>query len=84
MSDQKIAAHPYFPPGIALSGDLFLPNNWDVLTLVATFMAGWAVILGVTLVIVKKVNPNLKVSDQGLVLWFVLCESVAYRLTTIL
>jgi len=84
MSDQKIVAHPYFPPGVALSGDLFVSNDWDVFTLVVTFMAGWAVILGTTLVVVRKVNPKLKVSDQGLVLWFVLCESAAYRLTTIL
>jgi cholestenol delta-isomerase len=64
--------HPYFPPGIRLSGDKFVANDWDVLTLIAAFGGGWALIAGVTLMVVKKVNPRLKGTDQALVLWFVL------------
>ncbi len=75
MADPKIATHPYFPLGIALSGDVFVSNDWDVTTLVLVFMAGWAMILGATLLVVGKANPNLKLTDRGLVLWFVLCES---------
>jgi hypothetical protein len=67
------ALHPYYPPGIHLSGEKFVANDWDVVTLILAFAGGWALIAGVTLMIVKKVNPNLRASDQALVLWFVLC-----------
>jgi cholestenol delta-isomerase len=65
--------HPYFPEGILLSGNNFVPNNWDVTTLILAFAAGITVILGITLAVVRKINPRLKFSDQGLILWFVMC-----------
>jgi hypothetical protein len=49
-------------------------NDWDVFTLILAFGGGWALIAGVTLMVVKKANPRLKGTDQALVLWFVLCE----------
>jgi cholestenol Delta-isomerase len=67
--------HPYYPEGVPLSGSAFVRNAWDVSHLISAFGAGWAVILGVTLIVVRKVNPRLKASDQALVLWFVLSES---------
>lgn len=70
------SAHPYFPEGLTLSGDTFTPNNWDVLSLISTFAAGWAVILGTASLIVKKINPTLKKSDQALVWWFILSGSI--------
>lgn len=69
--------HPYFPASVKLSGDIFVENDWDVPTLIAVFGAGWAAIMAVTLAVVRKVNPKLKGADQGLVLWFVLCEFLA-------
>lgn len=51
-----------------------MANSWDVMTLIAVFAAGWAAIMGVTLLVVKRVNPGLGKGDRGLVLWFVLCE----------
>ncbi|KAG0649132.1 Delta(8)-Delta(7) sterol isomerase [Hyphodiscus hymeniophilus] len=70
------ALHPFYPPGIHLSGGKFVPNDWDVLTLVAEFIGGWVVIAAVTLLATKKMNPRLKGTDQALVLWFVLCGSI--------
>jgi len=67
--------HPYFPVGLALSGDIFIENDWSVPILIAVFAAGWGLILGATLAVVKRVNPNLKGWDQLLVLWFVLSKS---------
>ncbi len=66
------AIHPYYPEAVILSGTTFVENNWDVASLISAFAAGWALILGVTLTVVRKVNPGLKALDQGLVLWFVL------------
>jgi cholestenol delta-isomerase len=66
--------HPYYPEGILLSGNDYIANDWNVASLILAFAAGWTLILAVTLLIVRKVNPNLKGSDQGLVLWFVLSE----------
>lgn len=66
--------HPYFPPHIRLSGEQFTANGWDAPTLVLAFGAGSAVIAAVTLGVVRRVNPGLKGVDEGLVLWFVLCE----------
>ena len=70
---EPTALHPYYPPGIRLSGEKFVANDWDVVTLILAFAGGWALIAAVTLMAVKKANPNLKGSDQALVLWFVLC-----------
>lgn len=67
--------HPYYPVGISLSGDVFIPNDWDVARLILTFAAGWAAIFAVTLVLVRKIAPNLKTLDQAVVLWFVLSRS---------
>lgn len=69
-----IVQHPYFPQSVILSGGTYLPNDWDVVTLIAVFGAGWAAIMFVTLLIVKQINPSLKKSDRALVLWFVLCK----------
>jgi hypothetical protein len=73
--------HPYYPPGLRLSGDKFTPNDWDVLTLVSAFIGGWALIAAMTLVIVRRVNPLLRGIDQALVLWFVLCVYTLPRLS---
>ena len=74
MAEPIAAPHPYYPPGIRLSGETFVANNWDVVTLILAFAGGWALIAGATLGVVRKVNPRLKGSDQALVLWFVLCK----------
>jgi cholestenol Delta-isomerase len=65
--------HPYFPEGTLLSGNNFVPNDWDVTTLILAFAAGIAVILEITFVVVRNINPRLTFSDQGLILWFVMC-----------
>ena len=68
------SSHPYYPTDAILSGT-FIPNHRSVPHLITTFAAGWAVILGLTLLTVRRVNPKLSVSDQALVLWFVLSEN---------
>ena len=59
-----------------------MANDWDVVTLILAFAAGWALIAAVTLMIVRRVNPSLKGVDQALVLWFVLCKSSNPKLRT--
>lgn len=74
MGLPEALTHPYFPQTVVLSGGTYVPNNWDVFTLIAVFGAGWAAIMFVTLLVVRKVNPGLGKSDRALVLWFVLCK----------
>ncbi|TVY29478.1 3-beta-hydroxysteroid-Delta(8),Delta(7)-isomerase [Lachnellula hyalina] len=62
--------HPYYPEGILLSGSNFIPNSLDAVGLVAAFGAGCTVILGSTLLLVKRVNPSLKFTDRALILWW--------------
>ena len=64
-------AHPYFPPESPIAG--YLANEYNTLELVSLFAAGCAVIFGCTFVTVKRVRPNLPVSDLAVILWFVLC-----------
>jgi cholestenol Delta-isomerase len=66
--------HPYFPEDLHLSGDNFTPNTWNVLLLVSVFGGGWAVILGLTFAFVRREKLALRISDQFVVLWFVLSE----------
>jgi len=74
LSMATAGAHPYYPLGAQLSGGVFTPNTWDVLSLILSFLAALAVLLVVTLAVVTKVNPNLKLSDQLLALWFVMSK----------
>jgi len=72
--DIIVSVHPYFPENIILSGNNFVKNDWDVVTLILVFAGGWALILGMTLSAMRRLNRSLKVLDQALVLWFVLSE----------
>jgi 3-deoxy-D-manno-octulosonic-acid transferase len=66
--------HPYYPLDLKLSGD-YVENDWSVSFLITAFGALWMVLLGATLVAVRRVNHRLSAVDQGLVLWFVLSKS---------
>jgi cholestenol delta-isomerase len=63
-------AHPFYPTEAEIVG--YLANDWGVPELLGIFAGGWAVILGVTLVLVKRHNPALPVSEKMAILWFVL------------
>lgn len=67
--------HPYYPPGIPLSGGVFLPNAWSVSSLVQTFAAGLTLLLLLAFLAARASNPHLSRTDRVLVLWFVLSES---------
>lgn len=64
--------HPYYPQELLLAG--YVVNEWPVPKLIGVFTVGWAFILGVTLIAVRKAKTNLRIWDQVLVLWFVLSE----------
>ena len=66
--------HPFYPLEANVIG--YLANQWSVLTLLGTFFAGCAVILGTTLALVKGQNPTLPGREQATVLWFILCKSL--------
>ena len=76
-SSAPLPPHPFYPLELQLVG--YLPNDWDIPTLVATFFAGWAVVLGVTDVVAGRLNPDLRGWNRALVLWFVLCVSSSSR-----
>ncbi|PSS25605.1 hypothetical protein M430DRAFT_39664 [Amorphotheca resinae ATCC 22711] len=75
-ADTTAPLHPYYPIGIALSGDVFVANDWSASSLVLGFAAGLASILGVAWLVMMKINPRLKASDRALVLWFVSTGSI--------
>lgn len=72
---KKVLGGPtgHFPVEAEIVG--YLANSWSVPTLLGLFAAGWAVILGVTNLLVKRHNPTLGSSDKAAILWFVLSRS---------
>ena len=69
-----LSSHPYFPPDTILSGGIYTANTSSAAMLVLTFGAVVSALLLATFVISRRVNANLGVSDQALVLWFVMSE----------
>jgi hypothetical protein len=70
------ARHPYHPPELVLSGHTFTKNDLSVATLITIFASGVAVVLSLVLFFVRRVKPKLSGTDIGLILWFVMCESL--------
>jgi hypothetical protein len=73
MTVATTSQHPYYPLDVKLSGE-YVENDWSVSYLITAFGALWTLLLGVTLVAVRRVNHRLSAKDQGLVLWFVLSK----------
>lgn len=65
--------HPFYPLDVKLSGE-YVENDWSVSFLISAFGALWTLVLGVTLIAVRRVNHTLGAVDQGLVLWFILSK----------
>ena len=63
--------HPYYPIESEIVG--YLANEYNTLELVSLFAAGCAVIFSCTYMTVKKLRPNVPLSDVLVVLWFTLC-----------
>lgn len=72
MANSSVASppHPYYPVEAQLVG--YLANEWSVISLVSTFIGGWAALLGATLALLSFLRPNLKNADKIAVLWFIL------------
>ena len=66
------AAHPFYPVEAEIVG--YLANTSAVPTLLGLFAAGWVVILGTTLVLVRRHNPTLPGREKSTILWFVLSK----------
>lgn len=73
-------AHPYYPQNALLSGEIYTPNTYSVPYLITSFGALWTLLLITTLLAIRKYNPHLKISDQALILWFVLSK-ILYIIT---
>lgn len=65
--------HPFYPIEANIVG--YLANEWSVLKLLGIFGAGCVGILGTTLALVKRQNPNLPPREKAAILWFILCKS---------
>ncbi|MCJ1277086.1 hypothetical protein MMC21_004895 [Puttea exsequens] len=68
------AAHPFYPVEAEIVG--YLANTSAVPTLLGLFAAGWVVILGTTLVLVRRHNPTLPGREKSTILWFVLTGTI--------
>ncbi|KAM3085187.1 hypothetical protein ACMFMG_003616 [Clarireedia jacksonii] len=75
MTVAMTSKHPFYPLDVKLSGG-YVENDWSVSSLIVAFGALWTLVLGVTLVAVRRINHGLSAIDQGLVLWFVLTGSI--------
>ena len=64
--------HPFYPLEANIVG--YLANKWSVPTLLGIFAAGWVVILGATIALVRRHNPTLPAREKATILWFVLSE----------
>ncbi|KAL9601495.1 MAG: hypothetical protein Q9219_002447 [cf. Caloplaca sp. 3 TL-2023] len=60
----------HFPVEAEIVG--YLANSWSVPALLGFFALGWAVVLGITNLLVKRHNPTLSSGDKAAILWFVL------------
>lgn len=63
--------HPYYPVESTIAG--YVANEYNTFELVSLFAAGCAVIFSCTYMTVKKLRPNVPLSDVLVVLWFTLC-----------
>jgi hypothetical protein len=68
-----VNTHPYYPEHVVLSGN-FIENTWTVPSLILTFVTGCTLLLFITLVVLRRINPVLRSSDQWKVLWFIMSE----------
>lgn len=74
LSDANAASHPYYPLDLSLSGNAYLRNSLPVLALVQSFGGVVAALLLSTLLIARRARPDLGLTDQALVLWFVMSK----------
>ncbi|KAJ4288412.1 hypothetical protein N0V90_011647 [Kalmusia sp. IMI 367209] len=63
--------HPYYPIESEIVG--YLANEYNTLELVSLFAVGCAVIFSCAYMTVKKLRPNVPLSDVLVLLWFTLC-----------
>lgn len=74
LTNKMITDHPYYPLEVEIAS--YLANEWSMPVLLATFSTLCATILIVTLLVVKKIHPNLHGADKAAIWWFVLCKSL--------
>lgn len=66
-------AHPYYPPGVQISGG-YVPNELSAVGLISRFVAVILVHLGTTLALARSFNNRLGWGEQAVFLWFMLCR----------
>jgi cholestenol Delta-isomerase len=71
-------SHPYYPLDLELEG--YLPNEWSPVILVAGLTKIIAILFYLTYWTARRWNPSLAATDIGVVMWFILCETLKYPL----
>jgi cholestenol Delta-isomerase len=74
INTTSIAAHPYYPLEVEIAS--YLANEWSVPVLIGAFAGACVTVLLLTLLVVNRVHPNLRVSEKAKIWWFILCKSV--------
>lgn len=67
------APHPFYPLGVELVG--YVANDWDMSAIFGVFGGALLTLYAGTRAITNKLNADLPVRDQVLVVWFVLCSA---------
>jgi cholestenol delta-isomerase len=73
LTSNTIIDHPYYPIEVEIAS--YLANEWSVPVLLSAFSVCCGSVLLLTSIIVQKVHPNLPLSEQATIWWFVLCKS---------
>lgn len=76
VAENTTPSHPYFPVGVEIVN--YVANDKDFVTLVSTFAAGCAVILGLSWLAVAKFYPRVRRQDKWIILWFILTGSIHF------
>jgi len=66
------ASHPFYPLEVEIAG--YLANEYSVPALLAFFAAWMGVTLGVTRLIVKRIQPEIAPTELLTLMWFMLSE----------
>ena len=68
--------HPFYPLEANIIG--YLANDYSVIQLLAIFALTCVVVLGGSLLLVKRYGRRLAAKDEAIVLWFTLCMRLAF------
>ncbi|KAL2194197.1 Emopamil-binding protein [Corynascus similis CBS 632.67] len=75
-TNDSMANHPYYPPGLALPG--FVPNDISVPVLLTSFAGAAGFVVWVTSVLARTIQPRISKANLLTTMWFMLCGCIHF------